>query len=308
MLRGRAKRELDLTLFSSHASMPILLSPTAFHRLAHADGELATARAAAAAGTVMMVSMAATVAIGDIAAAARDAVPDGRPELWFQLYLQPDLEVTEALVSRAVDAGCTALVVTVDSPVRGVHERSQRNGFHDLPAGLACENMRDLPGEKPGRVRRIEMSPELSWEHIDWLRRSTSLPIVLKGVLHPEDARLALRHGVDGLLLSNHGGRQLDTVPSTIELLPGIVDAVGGRVPVLLDGGVRRGSDVVKALALGARAVGIGRPVVWGLAAGGEPGVRRVLELLREELDHTLALCGAGSLRDLTPDLVRVRP
>jgi 4-hydroxymandelate oxidase len=309
VLRGRDKRELDVTLFGSHASMPILLSPTAFHKLVHVDGELATARAAAAAGTVMIASMAATVAVEDIAAAARAAVPNGRPELWFQLYLQPDLEVTEALVQRATAAGCTALVVTVDSPVLGVSERNKRNGFTDLPAGLYCENLRNLRGDQtPGSVRQIVMSPELSWEHVEWLRRTTTLPILLKGVLHPEDARLALRHGVDGLLLSNHGGRQLDTVPSTIDLLPEIVDAVGGRVPVLLDGGIRRGTDVVKALALGASAVGIGRPAVWGLAVGGEAGVRRVLELLRDELDHTLALCGAGGIRDLTPDLVRVRP
>ncbi|MFC1408560.1 alpha-hydroxy acid oxidase [Streptacidiphilus sp. N1-12] len=308
VLRGREKRELDVSLFGSRASMPVLLSPTAFHRLVHPEGELATARAAAAAGAIMIVSMASTVAVEEVAAAARAAVPDRAPALWFQLYLQPDLEFTEALVRRATEAGCTALVVTVDSPVLGLSERNKRNGFTDLPEGLRCENLRELRGGEPGSVRQIVMSPELSWEHVDWLRRHTSLPILLKGVLHPEDARLALRHGVDGLLLSNHGGRQLDSVPSTVDLLPEMVDAVGGRIPVLLDGGVRRGTDVVKALALGAAAVGVGRPVVWGLAADGERGVRRVLELLREELDHTLALCGAGSLRDLTPDLVRRTP
>jgi 4-hydroxymandelate oxidase len=149
------------------------------------------------------------------------------------------------------------------------------------------------------------MSPELSWDHIDRLRETTSLPILLKGVLHHEDARLAVRHGVDGLLLSNHGGRQLDTVPATLELLPEISAAVGGRIPIVLDGGVRRGTDVVKALALGASAVGVGRPVMWALAEGGEKGVRRLLELLREELDDAMALCGASGLADLTPDLVR---
>ncbi len=300
VLRGSAKRELAVDLFGSHPAMPILVSPTAFHKLVHADGEVATARAVAATGTVMVVSMAATVAVEDIAAASG-------AQLWFQLYLQPDAEVTDALVARATRAGATALVVTVDSPVLGVQERNRRNGFTDLPAGLHCENLRGLAGSEPGSVRQIAMSPEISWAHLDRLRHSTSLPIVLKGVLHPEDARLASHHGVDGLLLSNHGGRQLDTVPSTIELLPSIVDAVGGRMPVLFDGGIRRGTDVVKALALGARAVGIGRPVLWGLAAGGESGVRAVLELLREELDHTLALCGATGLADLTPDLVRGR-
>ncbi|GAA5187487.1 alpha-hydroxy acid oxidase [Rugosimonospora acidiphila] len=315
VLRGRDKPELDVSLFGCHAASPVLMSPTAFHRLVHPEGERATARAAAATGTIMVASMAATVAIADIAAAAREAaggvvggvVGGGDPALWFQLYIQPDLEVTEALVARATAAGARALVVTVDSPVFGAHERDRRNGFLDLPAGMACENMRGLPGGEPDAVRPIAMSPEICWDHLDWLRQATSLPVVLKGILHPEDARLALRHGVDGLMLSNHGGRQLDTVPATIDLLPEIVAAVGGRMPVILDGGVRRGTDVVKALALGASAVGIGRPVLWGLAADGERGVRRVLELLREEVDAALALCGAGSPRDLTPDLVRRR-
>jgi 4-hydroxymandelate oxidase len=307
VLRGRDKRELDVTLPGGRAGGPVLMSPTAFHRLVHPDGERATARAAAATGTIMVVSMAATVSIADIAAAAREAAPGGRPGLWFQLYLQPDREVTDALVARATAAGAQALVVTVDSPVFGAHERDRRNGFLDLPPGMACENMRGLPGGGPDTVRPIAMSPEICWEHVDRLRHTSALPVLLKGVLHPEDARLALRHGVDGLMLSNHGGRQLDTAPATIDLLPEIVAAVGGRIPVILDGGVRRGTDVVKALALGASAVGIGRPVLWGLAVDGERGVRRVLELLREEVDQTLALCGAGSPRDLTPDLVRSR-
>ncbi|MFC1401896.1 MULTISPECIES: alpha-hydroxy acid oxidase [Streptacidiphilus] len=305
ILRGRDKRDLDRTLFDCPMSMPLLLSPTAFHRLAHPEGELATARAAAAAGVVMIVSMASTVAVEDIAAAARTVTTERPPALWFQLYLQPDPDVTEALVERATAAGCAALVVTVDSPVLGLHERNKRNGFDDLPTGMACENLRNLRGGEPGSVRQIAMSAELSWEHLDRLRHSTRLPVLLKGVLHPEDARLAVEHGVDGLLLSNHGGRQLDTVPATVDLLPEILDAVAGRVPVLLDGGVRRGTDIVKALALGAAAVGIGRPVVWGLAADGEDGVRAVLELLRGELDHTLALCGATGVDDLVRDLVR---
>lgn len=307
MLRGAGKPELDLTLFGSPASMPILVAPTAFHKLVHPDGELATVRAVAAARTVMIVAMAATVAVGEIAAAARE-VGGGRAALWFQLYIQPDLELTEAIVRRATEAGCEALVVTVDSAARGVNERNLRNGFTDLPEGLACENMRDARGGAPGRVRDIVMSPEIGWSHIEWLRQITSLPILLKGLLHPEDVRAAVRYGVDGLVLSNHGGRQLDTVPSTIELLPEVVAAVAGRIPIILDGGVRRGTDVVKALALGASAVGIGRPVLWGLAAGGEAGVRQVLELLRDEYGHALTLCGAANARELTPDLVRGAP
>jgi 4-hydroxymandelate oxidase len=307
VLRGSAMREPKITLFGDSASMPILLSPTAFHKLVDPEGELATARAAAAAGVIMIVSMASTVAVADIADAARGAAENGGPApLWFQLYLQPDLEITETLVRRATDAGCTALVITVDSPVLGAHERNRRNGFHDLPAGLRCENLVDLRDGERGHVRQIAMSPEFSWEHIAWLRQITPLPILLKGVLHPEDARLAVLHGVDGLLLSNHGGRQLDTVPPTIELLPEIAAAVADRIPIVLDGGVRRGTDVVKALALGASAAGIGRPVMWALAEDGEKGVRRLLELLREELHDAMALCGACDLADLTPDLVRV--
>ena len=310
VLRGSARRDLSVELFGARSSMPLLISPTAFHRLMCPDGELATARAAARADAIMIASMASTVAVGEVVAAARAAAPDPghEPTVWFQLYLQPDLEDTSALIGRATAAGCTALVVTVDSPVLGASDRNRRNRFHDLPAGMACENLRNLRGDEPGNVRQIAMSPELSWDHIDWLREHSGLPILLKGVLHPEDARIAVEHGVDGLLLSNHGGRQLDTVPATIDLLPEFVAAVGGSVPLLLDGGVRRGTDVVKALALGATAVGIGRPIMWGLAAAGEEGATRVLELLRDEIDHTVALCGARGLADLTADLVRPAP
>ncbi|MEU3985142.1 alpha-hydroxy acid oxidase [Streptomyces sp. NPDC026672] len=306
VLRGRAAPDLDVDLFGGRARLPVVLSPTAFHKLVDPEGELATARAAAAAGAVMITSMASTVAVAEVADAARAAAPPGEPvPLWFQLYLQPDPDITEALVHRATDAGCAALVVTVDSPVLGASERNRRNGFHDLPAGLRCENLVDLRDGERGHVRQIAMSAEFSWKHVAWLRSVTDLPILLKGVLHPEDARLAVRHGVDGLLLSNHGGRQLDTVPATLELLPEIVAAVAGRIPVLLDGGVRRGTDVVKALALGALATGVGRPVMWALAADGEKGVRRLLELLREEIEDTVALCGAAGLTELGPDLVR---
>lgn len=303
VLRGSDKRDLGLTLLGCRASMPVLVSPTAFHRLAHPSGERGMARAVAAAETIMIVSMAATTAVEDVAAAAREITPD--PALWFQLYLQPDLEFTEAIVRRGERAGVKALVVTVDSPVLGRRERDDRHDFHDLPPGMCCENLRNLRGDEPGHVRQIVMSAELSWGHIDWLRGITDLPVLLKGVLHPEDARLAIRHGVAGLLVSNHGGRQLDSVPATIDALPAIVEAVDGEIPLILDGGVRRGTDVVKALALGATAVGVGRPVLWGLAVEGEQGARDVLERLREELDHTVALCGAAGIDDLTADLVR---
>ncbi|MDQ7803789.1 alpha-hydroxy acid oxidase [Amycolatopsis sp. A133] len=307
VLRGSDKRDLSVTLLGTPSSMPILVAPTAFHRLAHPDGELATARAAARAGTIMIVSMAATTAVEDIAAAAREVTPD--PGLWFQLYLQPDLEFTEAIVRRAEAAGVKAFVVTVDSPVLGRRERDDRNAFHDLAPGLAVENLRNLGENRSGgnasHVREIVMSAGLSWDHIAWLRSKTKLPVLIKGLLHAEDARLAVHHGVAGIVVSNHGGRQLDTVPATIDVLPEIAAAVGGALPVLLDGGIRRGTDVVKALALGADAVGVGRPVVWGLAAAGREGVSEVLELLRADFDQALALCGGRLPTELTSDQVR---
>jgi 4-hydroxymandelate oxidase len=302
VLRGAGTPRLDTALLGCPASMPVLVAPTAFHRLADPEGELATARAAAAAGAIMIAAMASTVAIEEVAAAAAKATAD--PVLWFQLYLQPDLEFTEFLVRRAEAAGCRALVVTVDSPALGHSDRNDRNGFHDLPAGLRCENLRDPRSGATGHVRDIVMSPDLSWWHLDWLRGVTELPIVLKGVLHPEDARRAVDAGMSGLLVSNHGGRQLDGVPATLDVLPSIADTVAGRLPLILDGGVRRGTDVVKALALGADAVAVGRPVVWGLAAAGEAGVRRVLELLRTELAHALTLCGCDSPCGPDRDLV----
>ena len=292
VLRGTGPRDLRTDLFGTELSMPVLIAPTAFHRLAHPDGEVATARAAAGAGTVMVVSMAATRPVEEIAEA-------GGP-LWFQLYPQPDLEFTTAVIRRAEAAGCLALVVTVDSPVFGRRERDRRNGFTDLPPGLVCENMRD----DSGRVRDIAMDATLSWDRISWLRTVTGLPIVLKGILHPADARLAVEHGVDGLLVSSHGGRQLDGAVAPLDALPAIVAAVDGRLPVLVDGGIRRGTDVLVALALGATAVGVGRPVIRGLEAGGTPGVRNVLEGLRSELDQALALAGAARPADLTRDLV----
>jgi 4-hydroxymandelate oxidase len=306
VLRGSGPPALAVTLLGCPAAMPVLVAPTAFHRLAHPDGERATARAAAAAGTIMIVSMASTVAIEEVAAAARAAAP--APCLWFQLYIQPDLGFTEMIVRRAEAAGCAALVVSVDSPAFGRRERDLRNGFVDLPPGLYCENLREPDsGGEWGEPRSIVFSPDLAWEHVDWLRRTTALPIALKGVVHPEDARVAVARGVDALVVSNHGGRQLDTMPAAIELLPPITDAVGASVPLLLDGGIRRGTDVVKALGLGASAVALGRPIVWGLAVAGEEGVAQVLAMLRAEVERALALCGCGSPGDVGRELVRLR-
>lgn len=296
VLRGHASRGLRTSLLGADIAMPVVVAPTAFHRLADPEGELATARAAAAAGTLMIVSMASTVAVEDIAKAGGADLP-----LWFQLYIQPDQRITEALVRRAEDANCQALVVTVDSPLFGRRERDHRHGFHDLPDGLYCENMRGLAGD--GEVRPIVMIPDLDWDHIARLRSMTGLPIVLKGLMCPADAVLAVEHGVSALMVSNHGGRQLDTVVPTIDAVADVAAAVD--IPVIVDGGVRRGTDIVKALALGADAVAIGRPVLWGLAARGQAGVAQVLAMLRDELDRALALCGCASIRDVPTDLVR---
>ncbi|GAA3360347.1 alpha-hydroxy acid oxidase [Saccharopolyspora gregorii] len=302
MLRGGPPPEPRVDLPGAPGAAPVLVAPTAFHRLAHPEGELATARAAAATGTVLISSMAATTAVDEVVAAAREVRSDAA--VWFQLYLQPDPEVTARLVERAESAGCTALVVTVDSPVFGDHVRDRRNGFHDLPPGYEAANMRDLPGGPPGGTRDIEMSPEISWRHLEVLRATTALPVLLKGILHPDDAHLAVAQGVDGIIVSNHGGRQLDAAPAPIDVLPRITRAIGGTLPLLLDGGVRRGTDVVTALALGAEAVGIGRPVLWGLAADGEKGVREVLDRIGADVVRAMALCGVRGPDDLTANLV----
>jgi 4-hydroxymandelate oxidase len=291
VLRGCSPPRLETSVLGQTAAMPVLIAPTAFHRLACPDAEVATGRAAAAADVIMIAAMLSTVTIEEIAATGA--------KLWFQLYIQPDLAFTESLVRRAEAAGCRALVVTVDSPTLGRNERGDRNNFHDLPPGVYCANM-----GAAGHVRQVVLSPAISWWHVDWLRETTSLPILLKGVLHPADARLAVEHGVDGLIVSNHGGRQLDATPASLDRLAPIAEAVGGRVPLLLDGGVRRGTDVAKAIALGARAVAIGRPALWGLAVAGEAGVRRVLELLRVELTNALTLLGVGAPAELARDQV----
>ncbi|MCX4237591.1 alpha-hydroxy acid oxidase [Streptomyces sp. NPDC020707] len=302
VLCGSETRDTTACLPGAQRAAPVIVAPTAFHRLMHPDGEGATARAAAAEGAVLVTGTAATTAVDAVVAAAREAAPD--PAVWFQLYLHPRAEVTETLVRRAERAGCTALVVTVDSAVFGRHTRDLRHGFTELPPGHAAENMRDLPGAPPGSLTDIPMSAAPTWRDFGEIPRMTALPVLVKGVLHPADARLAVEHGASGVIVSNHGGRQCDAVPAALDCLPAVAEAVAGRIPVLMDGGVRRGSDIAVALALGATAVGVGRPVMWGLAADGEAGVRAVLATLRDEYDHTLALCGGRHNADLTRDMV----
>lgn len=311
VLRDVRERDLSISLLGRTISMPVLLAPTAFHRLACDEGEVATARAAAAARTTMILSTLSTRSMEDVAKAyvASSSGMEARPP-WFQLYVYRDRGATEALVRRAEEAGFGALVLTVDAQIWGVRERDVRNRFA-LPEGIQMPN---LSGGKSslGRVEGNSglaayvnemFDPSLTWEALEWLAGITDLPVLVKGIVHPEDGRLAVERGASGVVVSNHGGRQLDTSVATIRALPDVatsVDEALGRCgrereefPVLVDGGVRRGTDVVKALALGADAVCVGRPVLWGLAAGGEAGARRVLEILREEIDLAIALCGA---------------
>jgi isopentenyl diphosphate isomerase/L-lactate dehydrogenase-like FMN-dependent dehydrogenase len=287
------------TVLGAGVSMPILVAPTAFQRLAWPEGETAAARAAAAAGTVFCLSTLGSYTPGEIEAAA----PDGQN--WLQLYWSPDRGFTRALVEAAGEARFAAIALTVDLPLAGRRERDLRAAF-ELPPDLPLPNLpEDLGGGNFHATLADVIDRSITWRDLEWLAGLTDLPIVVKGILTAEDARLACEHGVAGVVVSNHGGRQLDGVAATIDALPEVVEACAGKVTVLLDGGVRRGTDVVKALALGARAVLVGRAAVWGLAAGGEDGVRGVLELLREELALALALLGCPAPEAVTPAHVR---
>jgi isopentenyl diphosphate isomerase/L-lactate dehydrogenase-like FMN-dependent dehydrogenase len=287
------------TVLGTELAMPLLVAPTAFQRLAHPDGELATARAAAAAGTAMCLSTLSSVSPAELAA----AVP-GAPQ-WFQLYWSQDRGFTGELVAAVAEAGFRALVLTVDFPVAGRRERDLRAAFA-LPEDLPTPNLPvRLEREDFHRELGAIVDPALTWRDLEWLRSACDLPLVVKGVLTAEDALLAAEHGAAAVVVSNHGGRQLDSVPATLDVLPEVVGAAGDRVEVLLDGGIRRGTDVLKALALGARATLAGRAVVWGLAAGGEDGVARVLGLLRDEIEVGLKLLGCASPADVKQAHVR---
>jgi isopentenyl diphosphate isomerase/L-lactate dehydrogenase-like FMN-dependent dehydrogenase len=295
----------ETTVLGTPVALPVLVAPVAFQRMAHPDGEGATARAAASAGTVMCLSTIATAAPADVAAAA-----PGAPR-WFQLYVFKDWGLTSALVQQAVDAGYSALVLTADTPYLGRREGPLRTGFA-IP-----EEVR-IPAVDTARGGGLEpfslhehfdlFSPAVSWRDVERLNDLSGLPVVVKGVLTAEDARLACDHGAAAVGVSNHGGRQLDGVPGTLDALPDVVEAVDGRVEVYLDGGIRRGTDVAKALALGARATLAGRAVLWGLAVGGENGARHVLELLRDEIRLALALLGCTSPEEIRRDHVAPAP
>ena len=302
VLRPLAGGHTRVSLLGREWPHPIGVAPMAYQRLAHPHGEQATALAAAALGAGLVLSTQASTLLEDV---ARTFLPEAsRGPLWFQLYLLPDRGFMRALVQRAEAAGFEALVFTVDAPVQGARDRERRAGFR-RPADVTAVNLAGrvvplpvslLPGQSPLFDDLMTHAP--TWDDIVWLRSITHLPVLLKGVVHPADARQALNCGAAGLIVSNHGGRTLDTMPATATLLPRVLQAVAGDAPVLVDGGIRRGTDVLKAMALGAAAVLVGRPVLHGLANGGAVGVAHVLRLLRDELEIAMALTGCRDLRD----------
>jgi isopentenyl diphosphate isomerase/L-lactate dehydrogenase-like FMN-dependent dehydrogenase len=328
-LNGVGDRDLSVTLFGRRLSMPIIVGPTGLAGLLWPDGELAAARAAAAAGTAYVLSHGSICTIEQLAAT-------GAEPRWMQVFIYRDRGFTRELAERATAAGYAALVLTIDNQLTGNRERDIRNGFTIPPqlgpaqiAGMAMKlgwawRMRNhlrkvtfanyvRPGEISdirtlgGRVASL-LDPSMSWKDVEALRHIWKGPLILKGILHPAEAKAAIDHGVDAVIVSNHGGRQLDGAPASIDALPAVVAANEGRIPVLVDGGFRRGVDVVKALALGATACLIGRPQLWGLATAGEAGVAQVLDIYRREIDRVMGLCGVTRVADIGPDLIFSRP
>ena len=284
-------RDLTATAFGAELAHPIVVAPTAMHRLSHPEAEIATARGTAAAGGLFTLSTISATSMEDVSATAPDA------PRWFQLYAPSDRGACRDLVDRAVAAGFGAVVVTVDLPLPGNRERDVRNAF-ELDLGV------HLPPDQPVDEAGIVVLPTFDWTELEWLRSICPVPLIAKGVLRADDAQRAIDLGLDGIWVSNHGGRQLDTTIATPDALREIVESVGDRALLVVDGGVRRGIDVLKGLALGADLVAIGRPALWGLAVGGADGVQRVIEILRDELSLTMALAGCRSLEGITPDLV----
>ena len=301
-LRSVEERKITARMLGQDISMPIFVCPAGSHGLAHPDGEVATAKAAGRSNTLMMLATGSTCSLEEVAEAATGP-------LWFQLYHRGK-SLSEMLVRRAEDAGFKAIVLTVDTPVPSPKERDLRNKFERT---LELGNFRgtNLPrseisgtDETPGWD--VSMADPVAWSDLEWLRGLSSLPLVLKGIRVAEDAKIAAASGIEGILVSTHGGRQLDQTMSSVEMVPEIIDAVNGSCEVYLDSGIRRGSDVVKALSLGVKAVGIGRPLYWGLATEGEEGVHKILELLREEIGRAMDFCGQSDVANLEPGLINI--
>lgn len=301
-LRQVEQRSLATTVLGTPISMPVMICPTGGHKIAHLEGECATARGAGMSNTLMMLSTSSHCSMEDVAKVASGP-------LWFQLYHR-GYEITQMLVQRAENAGYKAVVLTVDTPLPAPKERDIRNRYENpFPLGnfqATTEEMPAMSGTDEAPNWRPANVPPLQWKELEWLRGLTELPLVLKGVRTAEDAHIAVESGVNGLLVSTHGGRQMDATLSSLESLPEIVDACNGHAEVYLDSGVRRGSDVLKALALGARAVGVGRPLYWGLAVNGAEGVHGMLEILRRELDQVMGYCGQSDVQNLESRLVTV--
>jgi 4-hydroxymandelate oxidase len=297
------RRDPSTTVLGRRLAHPLIVAPTAFHGLATSTGETATARAAAATDTPFCLSTLSTTSAAELATRAPEA------RRWFQLYVFKDRAITRELVAAAVEHGYEVLVLTVDVPVFGTRERDMRSGFVPEEAA-AIPNLGSA--DAGGTISLQELGglfdESLTWDDVGRFAAESGLPILVKGILTPEDARRAVDSGAAGIVVSNHGGRQLDTVLSGADALPAVVDEAGGELDVLVDGGIRRGTDVLKALALGARAVMVGRPVLWGLAVGGEEGVRRVLELLLADIDTSLALAGAPRAAELDRSWVQRAP
>jgi 4-hydroxymandelate oxidase len=292
--------DASITLLGLRLAHPILLAPLAYQKLAHPGGEVAAAKGAAASEALFVVSSSATLSVEDIARAS------GGP-LWFQLYVQSDMGMNRELVQRAAAAGCKALCVTVDTPVVGPRNREQRSGF-TLPPTLSLpmnpETLKARRETLSSSTTESSKRVSVTWTHVEEFLKISPLPVLLKGILHPDDAEEAVRRGAKGLIVSNHGGRNLDTALATIDALPDIATRVAGRIPVLVDGGIRRGTDVLKALALGASAVLIGRPYVYGLAVAGALGVARVVQILRGELELAMALVGNSRISAINPSIL----
>jgi 4-hydroxymandelate oxidase len=291
--------DLGIELFGQKFDLPVLLAPAAFHRLCCADGELATIQGANQARAGVVLSSFSTVAVEEVTAAAEQPV-------WFQLYFQVDRGLTQEMILRAEAAGCKALCLTVDTPVLGARHRESRAGF-ELPKDFKLPNLKlGAISHRPVRsaVYSELLNPTLNWKDVEWLCSVTKLPLVLKGVLNPDDAAIAAKAGVSGLIVSNHGARNLDTLPSTAQALPRVAERVSGKLPILVDGGIRRGTDIVKAIALGANAVLIGRPYLYALVIGGAAGVARVIEILRTELMMAMALTGRTAIQQIDPTVL----
>jgi|TARA_B110000263_G_scaffold246107_1_gene256666 isopentenyl diphosphate isomerase/L-lactate dehydrogenase-like FMN-dependent dehydrogenase len=305
-LSSNANPITKINIIGQDMSYPIIIAPTAFHGLANKKAENATAQAAQQTDTTMVLSTLSNTTIEDAA--------QSNANMWFQLYIFKDKKITLELIKKAESSNYKALVITIDAPILGKRERDIRNEFH-LPNHLSIANLTEHMQEAElGQLKsassleqffKEQLDNSLSWKDIDWLSSQTKLPILLKGILHPDDAKLALQAKVSGIIVSNHGGRQLDTAISTIEALPGIAKIINKEIPLLIDGGIRRGSDILKAIALGADAVLIGRPIIWGLADDGINGIKDVINFLRDELKQSMQLVGCKNINDLTAEIIR---